>query len=75
MNSDDNPDTIKDDPRIQLAIDQQASHGKLGCAAAFEIASELNVSPKLSEQRWTKWIIVSPIASWGYLDTALKKKT
>jgi hypothetical protein len=41
-----NPDPIEDTSRIQKAISQQAINQKLGCVAAFEIASKLNVSPK-----------------------------
>jgi hypothetical protein len=46
MKPDNNPDFTEDTSRIQQAISQQAVNQKLGCGAAFEIAAELNVSPK-----------------------------
>jgi hypothetical protein len=46
MKPDDSPDTVDDTARIQHAISQKAIDKKLGCAAAFEIAVELNVSPR-----------------------------
>jgi hypothetical protein len=46
MKPDDSPDTLEDAARIQQAISQKAIDKKLGCAAAFEIAAELNVSPR-----------------------------
>ncbi len=46
MKPDNTPDTDDNTPRILQAIAQQAANQKLGCAAAFEIAAELNVSPK-----------------------------
>ena len=45
MKPDNNPDPVEDTARIQQAISQQAINQKLGCAAAFEIAAKLNVSP------------------------------
>ena len=46
MKPDNNPDPIENISRIQQAISQQAINQKLGCVAAFEIAAQLNVSPK-----------------------------
>lgn len=46
MKPDNNPDPIEDTSRIQQAISQKAINQKLGCSTAFEIAAELNVSPK-----------------------------
>jgi hypothetical protein len=46
MKPDNNPDSIEDSSRIRQAISRQAVNQKLGCVAAFEIAAELNVSPK-----------------------------
>jgi hypothetical protein len=40
------PDTVEDTARIQQAISHQAANRKLGCAAAFDIAAQLNVSPQ-----------------------------
>jgi hypothetical protein len=40
------PEITKDTSRIQQAISQLAVDKKLGCAAAFEIAAKLNVSPR-----------------------------
>ncbi|MCD6305371.1 MAG: hypothetical protein J7M32_03680 [Deltaproteobacteria bacterium] len=34
------------DPRIEAALKQAAPAGKLACAVAFKIASDLNVEPK-----------------------------
>jgi len=45
MKPDKNPDTVEDTSRIQQSISQQAINKKLGCVAAFEIATKLNVSP------------------------------
>ena len=44
-NPDKNPDTVEDTSRIQQSISQQAINKKLGCVAAFEIATKLNVTP------------------------------
>ncbi len=46
MKPDNNPDPVENISRIQQAITQQAINQKLGCVAAFEIAAQLNVSPK-----------------------------
>jgi hypothetical protein len=45
MKPDDSTDTVEDTARIQQAVSRKAIDKKLGCAAAFEIATELNVSP------------------------------
>jgi hypothetical protein len=46
MKPDDSTDTVEDTARIQQAVSRKAIDKKLGCAAAFEIAAELNVSPR-----------------------------
>jgi len=44
-NPENNTDTVEDTSRIQQSISQQAINKKLGCVAAFEIATKLNVPP------------------------------
>ncbi len=46
MKPDNSPDPIEDTARVQQAISRQAINQKLACSAAFELAAELNVSPK-----------------------------
>jgi len=45
MKSDNSPDPTEDTPRIRQAISRLAMDNRLGCAALFEIAAELGVSP------------------------------
>ncbi|MFH0996792.1 MAG: hypothetical protein V1844_15045 [Pseudomonadota bacterium] len=46
MKPDNNPVPVEDTSRIQQAISRQAIDQKLGCHTAFEIATQLNVSPR-----------------------------
>jgi hypothetical protein len=46
MKPDNRSDGAEDITPIQQLISQKAINQKLGCAAAFEIASKLNISPK-----------------------------
>jgi len=46
MKPDNHTDSVEDTARIQQAISLKAIDKKLGCAAAFEIAAELSVSPR-----------------------------
>ena len=41
------PSDSKTDPRVIEALKQQASDGKLPCAVAFKVSSELDVTPEL----------------------------